>query len=296
VPELPDIRLYVGALAPRIEGRMLERLRIGSPFVLRSTEPAPAEVAGCRVVSVGHRAKRIHIALERDLHVLIHLMIAGRLHWKERNAPLRGRNQLAALDFENGTLVLTEAGTKRRAAIHLARGEAGVRALDRGGLDPLTVPLSAFRERLTRENHTLKRALTDQRLLAGIGNAYSDEILFAARLSPFKQTRSLDDDEWSRLHRATRDVLAQWIERLRTETGDDFPRKVTAFREGMDVHGRYRQPCRVCASPIQRIVYAENESNYCARCQTGGRLLADRALSRLLKDNWPKRLDDLEGP
>jgi len=295
MPELPDVRLYVEALKPRLEGRTLERLRIASPFVLRSTEPAPADVEGARVRAVGHRAKRIHLALDGDLHVLVHLMIAGRLHWKPPRAALKGRNQLAAFDFENGSLVLTEAGSKRRAAIHLARGAAGLAAFDRGGLDPLAASTDEFRARLSSENHTLKWALTDQRLVAGIGNAYSDEILFAARLSPFKQTRSLDDDEWNRLHRATVDVLEHWIARLQAETRDEFPRKVTAFREGMAVHGRYRRPCPVCGSPIQRIVYAENESNYCARCQTGGRLLADRALSRLLRDNWPKRLEDLEG-
>lgn len=294
MPELPDIKLYVAALEDRIVGHVLERLRVASPFVLRSTTPRPEEVAGLEVQTVGHQAKRIHIGLERDAHVFIHLMIAGRLHWKGAGAPLKGRNQLAALDFDDGTLVLTEAGTKRRAAIYLFRGDAGAAALDRGGLDPFAITEAAYRERLSSENHTLKRALTDQRLLAGIGNAYSDEILFAARLSPFRQTRSLDDDEWRRLYEATRGVLAQWIERLQRETGSGFPQKVTAFREGMAVHGRYRKPCPVCGSPVQRIVYAENESNYCARCQTAGRVLADRALSRLLKDNWPKRIEDLE--
>jgi formamidopyrimidine-DNA glycosylase len=222
-------------------------------------------------------------------------MIAGRLHWKARNAGLRGKNQLAAFDFDDGALVLTEAGTKRRAAIHLVRGAEGLRALDRGGADPLAVSCDELRARLTRENHTLKRALTDQRLLAGIGNAYSDEILFAAKLSPFRQTRALDEAEWQRLHEAIRGVLGGWIERLASEAGDEFPRKVTAFRAGMAVHGRFRQPCPVCGAPIQRIVYAENESNYCARCQTGGRVLADRSLSRLLKANWPKSIDELEG-
>lgn len=294
MPELPDIKLYVGALERRIVGHTLERVRINSPFVLRSTTPRPEEVAGLAVLAAGHHAKRIRLDLERDLHVLIHLMIAGRLHWKDAGAPLKGRNQLAALDFDGGTLVLTEAGTKRRAAIHLARGEEGCSALDRGGLDPLTMSEAAFRERLSSENHTLKRGLTDQRFLSGIGNAYSDEILFAARLSPFRLTQAMDEAAWQRLYRATRDVLGDWIERLQSEAGDEFPRKVTAFREGMAVHGRYRQPCPACGSPIQRIVYAENESNYCARCQTGGRVLADRSLSRLLKDNWPKRIEDLE--
>lgn len=294
MPELPDIKVYVAALRPRVEGRVLERLRVASPFVLRSTTPAPAEAAGLRVLSVDHQAKRLVLGLEQELYIAIHLMIAGRLHWKTAGAPLRGRNQLAALDFEHGSLVLTEAGTKRRAALHLLRGSDALQRMDRGGLDPLAISETRFRERLSSENHTLKRALTDQRLLAGIGNAWSDEILFAARLSPFKQTRTLDEGEWHRLYHATRDVLGEWVDRLERETGEAFPRKVTAFRDGMAVHGRYRQPCPVCGAPIQRIVYAENESNYCARCQTGGRVLADRALSRLLKDNWPRRLEDLE--
>lgn len=294
VPELPDIKVYVDALGDRIQGRTLAGMRIGNPFVVRSTSPSPAEIVGLTVTGVGHQAKRIVISLERDVHILIHLMIAGRLHWKDRGAPLKGRNQLAALDFDSGTLVLTEAGTKRRASIHLARGAAAAEEFDRGGLDPLAVTERQFRECLSKENHTLKRALTDQRLLAGIGNAYSDEILLAARLSPFKQTQGLTDEEWQRLYAATRETLESWIERLRREAGGGFPKKVTAFREGMAVHGRYRKPCPVCGSAVQRIVYAENEANYCARCQTGERLLADRSLSRLLKDNWPKRLEDLE--
>jgi formamidopyrimidine-DNA glycosylase len=294
VPELPDIKVYVNALGDRIQGRTLEGMRINNPFVVRSISPMPSEVAGLTVTGVGHQAKRIVISLEQDVRIFMHLMIAGRLHWKDKRAPLKGRNQLAALDFDSGTLVLTEAGTKRRAAIHLARGATASATYDRGGLDPLTITETRFRERLSEENHTLKRALTDQRLLAGIGNAYSDEILLAARLSPFKQTQGLDDDEWQRLYAATRDTLNHWIDRLRREAGDGFPGKVTAFREGMAVHGRYRKPCPVCGSPVQRIVYAENEANYCARCQTGERLLADRSLSRLLKDNWPRRLEDLE--
>jgi formamidopyrimidine-DNA glycosylase len=295
MPELPDIQAYVTALDGRITGQTLKGLRVANPFIVRSVSPRPQDLAGLRVLAVGHQAKRIAIGLERETRILIHLMIAGRLHWKDPGAPLKGRNQLAALDFDAGTLVLTEAGTKRRAAIHLVRGSDAFEAFDRGGLDPLAVSAAAFRQRLSAENHTLKRALTDQRLLAGIGNAYSDEILFAARLSPFKQTETLNDDEWQRLFNATRDVLGQWIDRLQREAGTGFPRKVTAFHEGMAVHGRYRQPCPTCGSPIQRIVYAENESNYCPRCQTGGRLLADRALSRLLKANWPRRLEDLEG-
>ncbi|HLU05709.1 MAG TPA: DNA-formamidopyrimidine glycosylase family protein [Woeseiaceae bacterium] len=294
MPELPDIKVYVDALSDRIEGHTLEGMRINNPFVVRSTSPMPSEVAGLAVTAVGHQAKRIVITLEQDVHIFIHLMIAGRLHWKDRGAPLKSRNQLAALDFDNGTLVLTEAGTKRRASIHLTRGAAAATEFDRGGLDPLAITERQFRERLARENHTLKRALTDQRLLAGIGNAYSDEILLAAKLSPFKQTQGLTDEEWQRLYTATRETLESWIERLRREAGGDFPKKVTAFREGMAVHGRYRKPCPVCGSPVQRIVYAGNEANYCARCQTGERLLADRSLSRLLKDNWPKRLEDLE--
>ena len=295
MPELPDIKVYVDALRDRIDGHTLEGMRIANPFVVRSVLPRPTEIAGLPVVNVGHQAKRIVIGLERDIRILIHLMIAGRLHWKAPGTPLKGRNQLAALDFDTGTLVLTEAGTKRRAAIHLAEGEEAIAQFNRGGLDPLAISEAAFRARLASENHTLKRALTDQRLLAGIGNAYSDEILFAARLSPFKQTQALDDRDWQRLYHAMQDTLLHWIDRLQRKRGAGFPGKVTAFHEGMAVHGRYGQPCAVCGSPIQRIVYAENESNYCARCQTGGRLLADRALSRLLKDNWPRRLEDLEG-
>jgi formamidopyrimidine-DNA glycosylase len=295
MPELPDIKVYAGSLEDRITGRTLQGMRVGNPFVVRSVLPRPADIAGLQVLRVGHQAKRIVIGLDREIHILIHLMIAGRLHWKDAGTPLKGRNQLAALDFDTGTLVLTEAGTKRRAAIHLVQGHNALEAFDRGGLDPLEASEASFRERLSAENHTLKRALTDQRLLAGIGNTYSDEILFAARLSPFKQTRTLDDGEWRQLFNATRNVLVRWIDRLQREAGTGFPSKVTAFREGMAVHGRYRQPCSVCGSPVQRIVYAESESNYCPGCQTGGRLLADRALSRLLKANWPSRLEDLEG-
>jgi len=294
MPELPDIKIYVDALKHRIDGHTFEGMRIANPFVVRSVSPRPAEIGGLAVVGVGHEAKRIVIGLEQDVSIFIHLMIAGRLHWKEKGAVLKGRNQLAALDFDSGTLILTEAGTRRRASIHLARGKEGASEFDRGGLDPLTTTEAEFRERLSKENHTLKRALTDQKLLAGIGNAYSDEILLAARLSPFKQTQGLTRDEWQRLYTATRDTLNFWIDRLRQEAGSGFPKKVTAFREGMAVHGRYRKPCPVCGSPVQRIVYAENEANYCARCQTGERVLADRSLSRLLKDNWPKKLEDLE--
>ncbi len=294
MPELPDISLYVEHLASRIQGLRLDRVRLRSAFVLRTVDPEPAAFEGLMVRRVGHQAKRIVLGFERGLCCAIHLMIAGRLHWRDPGAAIPGRNGLAAWDFESGTLVLTEASKKKRAAIHLVKGDAALAALDRGGLDPLTIDLDTFRARLAAENHTLKRALTDQRLLAGIGNAYSDEILFAAGLSPFKRTADLSPAEWERLHRACRKTLEVWIERLREQTGDEFPRKVTAFRPEMAVHGRYRQPCPVCGAPVQRIVYAENEANYCARCQTGGRLLADRALSRLLKASWPKTIDELE--
>lgn len=295
MPELPDLSVYQGALERRIVGRCLDRLRLGNPFVLRTVSPSVDAVSGRRVQSVRRIGKQMVFELAGGLAVVVHLMIAGRFTWKDDpGAPLPKRRGLAAWDFETGTLILTEAGTKRRAAIHLVKGIDDLAAFDRGGLEPLAVGVEAFRERLCSENHTLKRALTDQRMLAGIGNAYSDEILFAAQLSPFKQTRGMNDDEWQRLYRATRKTLETWAHRLAEECGEGFPKKVTAFRDGMAVHGRYRQPCPLCGSPIQRIVYAENEANYCARCQTGGRLLADRALSRLLKSNWPKTIDELE--
>jgi formamidopyrimidine-DNA glycosylase len=294
VPELPDIEVYVEALAARVLGQPLERLRIASPFLVRSVDPPLREAEGRRVLAVRRLGKRIVLALEGDLLLALHLMIAGRLHWRDPGAKLPGRQGLAALDFPNGTLVLTEAGSKRRAALHLVRGEAALAALDRGGLEPLGADLPAFRAALLRGNHTLKRALTDPSLFSGIGNAYSDEILHRARLSPVKLTSRLDDEEIARLHAATRTVLSEWTERLRRETGAGFPEGVTAFREGMAVHGRHRQPCPVCGSPIQRIVRAENEVNYCPRCQTGGQILSDRSLARLLKSDWPRTIEELE--
>jgi len=294
VPELPDIALYLGALAPRVVGSRLERLRIASPFLLRTAEPPVADLAGRQVVAVRRIGKRIVLAFDGDTFVVLHLMIAGRLHWKPAGAQIPRRAGLAAFDFPNGTLLLTEAGSKHRASLHVVRGREALAAHDRGGLDVLTATLEQFREALVRESHTLKRALTDPRLFDGIGNAYSDEILHAARLSPLRLTTQLTADEVERLFRAVRDTLVTWMERLRTQTGDAFPEKVTAFREGMAVHGRFRKPCPVCGSPVQRIRYAENEVNYCATCQTGGRLLADRSLSRLLKQDWPRSLEEWE--
>ncbi len=294
MPELPDIALYLGALAPRVVGSRLERLRIASPFLLRTAEPPVADLAGRQVVAVRRIGKRIVLAFDGDTFVVLHLMIAGRLHWKPAGAPIPRRAGLAAFDFPNGTLLLTEAGSKHRASLHVVRGREALAAHDRGGLDVLTATLEQFREALVRESHTLKRALTDPRLFDGIGNAYSDEILHAARLSPLRLTTQLTADEVERLFRAVRDTLVTWMERLRTQTGDAFPEKVTAFREGMAVHGRFRKPCPVCGSPVQRIRYAENEVNYCATCQTGGRLLADRSLSRLLKQDWPRSLEEWE--
>ena len=294
MPELPDVTVYIEALEARIRGARLEGIRLANPFVLRSVDPSPAEVSGRTVTGLRRLGKRIVIELEGDCFVLIHLMIAGRLHWKEAGARLPGKIGLAALDFSTGTLTLTEAGSKRRAAIHLVRGAGALAAHDPGGLELFETDLAAFRAALTRESHTLKRALTDPRLFDGIGNAYSDEILHAARLSPLKLTGQLSDAEVARLHGAARDTLTTWITRLQVEAGDAFPEKVTAFREGMAVHGRYRQPCPECGAPVQRIRYAANEANYCARCQTGGRLLADRALSRLLHDDWPRSIEDWE--
>ena len=294
MPELPDVVLYIEALEPRLRGARLERVRLLSPFVLRSVDPPLAAAAGRAVSGLRRLGKRIVIGLDGDLFLLLHLMIAGRLHWRPAGARPPGKIGLAALDFSTGTLVLTEAGTKRRAAIHLVRGEEGVRALDPGGLEVLGADLVAFRATLVAENHTLKRSLTDPRLFSGIGNAYSDEILHRARLSPVKLSRQLTDAESARLFEATRATLLDWCERLRREAGAKFPEGVTAFREGMAVHGRYGKPCPACGAPVQRIVHAENETNYCARCQTGGRLLADRALSRLLGEDWPQTLEELE--
>ena len=295
MPELPDIVVYLERLAPLVVGRRLVRIRIANPFLLRSVSPAAAELEGRRVERLERLGKRIVLALEADLFVVVHLMIAGRLRWRPVNAKLPGRLGLGAFDFESGTLLLTEAGSKRRASLHLVRGREGLAALDRGGLEVLESTLAEFRLALSRENHTLKRALTDPRLFSGIGNAYSDEILHRARLSPFALTTKLAPAESERLHAACRATLRDWTDRLRREAGEGFPEKVTAFRDGMAVHGRFGRPCPDCGAPVQRIVYAENESNYCAACQTGGRLLADRLLSRLLRDDWPRTLDEIEG-
>jgi formamidopyrimidine-DNA glycosylase len=294
VPELPDVTVYIEALERRLEGARLLRIRLASPFLLRSFDPPLAAAEGRAVRALRRVGKRIAIALEGDLFLVVHLMIAGRLRWREAGAPVPGKLGLAAFDFSTGTLILTEAGTRKRAALHLVRGEEGLAALHAGGLEVLEAELPQFRAALARENHTLKRSLTDPRLFSGIGNAYADEILHRARLSPVKLSRQLDGEETARLFEAVRTTLRDWIDRLRAETGDRFPEKVTAFRPGMAVHGRYGQPCPVCESPVQRIVHAENETNYCARCQTGGRLLADRALSRLLHQDWPRTLEELE--
>ena len=294
MPELPDVVVYIEHLESRLAGRTLERVRLMNPFVLRSVTPPIASAEGKKVVGVSRIGKRIVIALEGELFLVLHLMIAGRLRWLEKDAKLPGRITLAAFGFQHGMLVFTEAGTKRRASVHLVEGEAALAAMDPGGLDVLAAGFQEFAERVKRENHTLKRALTDPRLFSGIGNAYSDEILHRAKLSPFVQTRSLSEEDLRRLQDATRATLTEWTERLRREAGADFPEKVTAFREGMAVHGRFRKPCPVCGSPVQRIVYAENETNYCARCQTGGKVLADRALSRLLKASWPRSIDELD--
>jgi formamidopyrimidine-DNA glycosylase len=287
MPELPDIVVYVESLRPRIEQQVLERVRLVNPFLLRSVEPPLAAVEGRTVLSLRRLGKRIVIALEPDLFLILHLMIAGRLHWKPRGAKPLGKVGLAAFDFSTGTLVLTEAGSKRRASLHLVRGEAGLARHDPGGLEVLEADEEQFRATLRRENHTLKRVLTDPRLFSGIGNAYSDEILHRARLSPLAQTQRLSDAEIIRLFHATQETLRDWLERQRRETGDGFPEKVTAFRPDMAVHGRYGQPCPVCGAAVQRIVYAENETNYCPLCQTNGKVLADRSLSRLLRDDWP---------
>jgi formamidopyrimidine-DNA glycosylase len=294
VPELPDVVVYLEALAPRVLTQPLERFRLGNPFIVRTIEPAPAAFEGRRVLRLRRMGKRLVFEFEGELFLVLHLMIAGRLRWRERGAAIPGKVGLAAFDFPTGTLLLTEQGAKRQASIHLLRGAGGLLEFERGGLEVLDADLAAFAVRLTRENHTLKRALTDPTILSGIGNAYSDEILHAAKLSPMKQTRQLTDAELARLHRATVATLEAWIARTREEVGEGFPEKVTAFRNGMAVHGRYGQPCPVCGSPVQRIVYASNECNYCATCQTDGRLLSDRALSRLLRQDWPKTLEEME--
>lgn len=292
MPELPDIVVYQEALARRAVGGLLERVRLLAPFLLRTVDP-PLEAAEGRVVEGVERVgKRIVLVLEGGPFLVLHLMIAGRLHWKERGAAPPRKAGLAAFDFAAGTLTLTEAGSKRRASLHVAGSREALRAMDPGGIDVLSASRAEFAAALRSSNHTLKRSLTDPRLFSGIGNAYSDEILHAARLSPLQLTQNLDDGEVARLFEAAGGVLRGWIERLRAECGGSFPEKVTAFRDGMAAHGRFGKPCPVCGSPIQRIVYAENEANYCARCQTGGRLLADRALSRLLRDDWPRRLDE----
>jgi formamidopyrimidine-DNA glycosylase len=294
VPELPDLTVYLDALEPRVLGERLLGIRLASVSLLRSVEPPPAAAAGRRVVSLFRLGKRLVVGLEEELFLVLHLMVAGRLHWRPRGAPIPGRRGHAAFDFEAGTLLLTEAGTKKRASLFVVRGAAALRAHDPGGIEPLACDLAAFGAALARERHTLKRALTDPRLFAGIGNAYSDEILHRARLSPVRMTSQLDAEETRRLFEATRATLLEWTGRLRREAGDGFPEKVTAFRPEMAVHGRHLAPCPDCGAPVQRIVFAANETNYCARCQTGGRLLADRALSRLLRADWPRTLDELE--
>jgi formamidopyrimidine-DNA glycosylase len=293
MPELPDILVYLEALAKRVRGRTLEKVRLANPFLLRSVEPPIKSAEGKKVRELRRLGKRIVFELEDDLFLILHLMIAGRLHWKPPGAKPPGKVGLAAFDFPEGTLVLTEAGSKRRASLYLVRGEAGLAEHRRGGLEPLEATEQEFRAALTRENHTVKRALTDPRLFSGIGNAYSDEILHRARLSPLTLTQKMADADIARLFEATKSTLNDWIKRLREETGDDFPEKVTAFRPDMAVHGRFGKPCPVCGTAVQRIVYAENETNYCPRCQTGGKLLADRSLSRLLKDDWPKSIEEL---
>lgn len=294
VPELPDIVVYIEALEPRLLGQELERVRLASAFVLRTVAPPIRDLEGKVVRSLRRVGKRIAIGLDGDFWLVLHLMIAGRLHWRERGAGLALRRALAAFDFAHGSLVLTETGSRKRASLHVVEGAAGLQTLDPGGLETLDVELPAFAARLTSENHTLKRALTDPHLFSGIGNAYSDEILHSARLSPAALTRRLSGEEMARLYQATRQTLEEWIERLRQEAGRGFPERVTAFREGMAVHGRYDKPCPRCGAKVQRIRYADNETNYCAPCQTGGRLLADRALSRLLKQDWPRTLEELE--
>jgi len=294
MPELPDISAYLTALEPRVVGQTLERVRIASPFLLRSAQPPVSSLEGRIVRELGRVGKRIAFGVDGDLWLVLHLMIAGRLHWRPAGAKLDGRRNLAALDFAEGSLVLTEAGTKHRASLYVVSGEDGLRSMDPGGIDVLASELEAFRAALTAENRTLKRALTDPRLLSGIGNAYSDEILHAAQLSPITLTHKLKPEEWERLYHATQHTLQYWVNELRKEAEVKFPEKVTAFRKGMAVHGRYGEPCPRCGDKILRIRYADNETNYCARCQTGGKVLADRSLSRLLGSDWPRTMDELE--
>jgi formamidopyrimidine-DNA glycosylase len=294
MPELPDVIVYIEALTPRVVGQPLERIRLGNPFIIRTMQPAPAEFEGRRVTGLRRMGKRIVFAFDDELFMVVHLMIAGRFRWRDRGAAIPNKVGLAAFDFPTGTVMFTEQGSKRRASIHLVRGAEGLSEFERGGLEVLDADPPTFAERLTRENHTLKRALTDPQIFSGIGNAYSDEILHAAKLSPMKLTSALTDAEISRLFSATQRTLEAWIQRTREEVGGGFPEKVTAFREGMATHGRYGKPCPVCGAPIQRIVYAHNECNYCATCQTEGRLLSDRALSRLLRQDWPKTLEEME--
>jgi formamidopyrimidine-DNA glycosylase len=294
MPELPDVLLYIDSLQPRVLNQTLERVRLSSPFVVRSVDPPISTINGRKVLRLRRLGKQIVFEFDDELFLVIHLMIAGRFQWKERGAKIPGKLGLAAFDFPTGTLLLTEAGSKKRASINVVQQERNLAAFDRGALEVLDSSLEEFRDTLTRENHTLKRALTDPRLFSGIGNAYSDEILHRARLSPMKLTGKLTEDEIARLHTVTKSTLVEWIERLRIEAGSEFPSKVTAFRPEMAVHGRYGKPCPVCGSLVQHIVYAENECNYCATCQTEGRLLADRGLSRLLKQDWPRSLDEWE--
>ncbi len=294
MPELPDIVVYLESLKPRTLGQRLERVRLLNPFLLRTFEPPIREVEGRTVIGLRRLGKRVVFAFETDLFLVLHLMIAGRLHWKKKGAKPPGKIGLAAFDFPEGTLTLTEAGSKRRASLHLVRGEIELAKHNPGGLEVLDADVTQFHAALVRENHTLKRALTDPRLFSGIGNAYSDEILHRAQLSPLALTQKLSADDIARLFNATREALLLWLDRLRQDAGDDFPEKVTAFRDDMAVHGRFGKPCPTCGVKVQRIIYAENETNYCPRCQTGGKVLADRSLSRLLKDDWPRSIDELE--
>jgi formamidopyrimidine-DNA glycosylase len=294
VPELPDVLVYIERLTPLILGQPVVQVHLASPFVLRTVEPPISDIQGRTITAIRRLGKRIALGVEGDLFVVIHLMIAGRLRWRPKGKTLRGKMLLAEFRFPDGTLYLTEAGSKRRASIHVVQGENSLAAFERGGLEVMSASLAEFAARLRSENHTLKRSLTDPRLMSGIGNAYSDEILHRARLSPLMLTSRITDEQLSELFDATRSTLAEWTDRLRTEAGDTFPEKVTAFHDEMAVHGRFRKPCPVCGAPVQRIRYAENETNYCARCQTGGRVLADRSLSRLLKDDWPRNIDEWE--